>query len=177
MIIGIAGKARSGKDTAAQYLSNAYHMKIHAFADPMKNAAVHLFGITRDMADGLDNYDREQIVPEWGISVREMLQKLGTDCMRNVFFDDFWLKRAEITINNSDPLIFSDVRFDNEAQWIQDRGGYVINILREQQTETRDHISELGIHIADFTITNNGTKLELFAELNRIMYTHILKKS
>ena len=154
MIIGLAGKARAGKTTAADYITNKYEIQQYAFADPLKAAAIELFGITRQMAYGHEGYDREQIVPQWGISVREMLQKLGTECMRMNFGVDFWTKRAEIAANQYTHLVISDIRFDNEAQWVKDQGGIVINIFRYSGINS-NHTSEHGISVYDYTINNN----------------------
>jgi hypothetical protein len=56
----------------------------------------------------------------------------------------------------------ADVRFDNEAEWIKDMGGYVFKIDSDRVLETMDneakaHSSESGINpkYIDFTITNN----------------------
>lgn len=43
--VGLAGKARIGKDTVAQYLQSHYQFETYAFADPVKQAASAMFGV------------------------------------------------------------------------------------------------------------------------------------
>jgi hypothetical protein len=41
--------------------------------------------------------------------------------------------------------VVSDLRFENEAAFIRQRGGVVIHISRESATEVNPHVSEAGI--------------------------------
>ena len=76
-------------------------------------------------------------------TVRELLQKLGTEAMRdglhtntwvNALFADYKLQVGQydgIAIRDSYPnWLITDVRFPNEAQAIKDRGGIVIRVNR-----------------------------------------------
>lgn len=171
MIVGITGRARSGKDTAAGIIAKLCGVTELAFADPLKEAAMCMFGITRDMAYGI-NYNREQIVEPWGISVREMLQKLGTECARHVFRDDFWMVRADIELERNEMygggFIVTDIRFDNEADWVSSKGGRIIKMHRSQGGIAEDHSSEHGVShcLIDHFIPNEGTigDLEILLE-------------
>ena len=82
-LIGIAGKARSGKDTAASYLLNKLggDWSAASFADPMK---------TMLNAIGVDTSDEAKDLPsnQYGVSTRHMLQTLGTEWGRNIIADD-----------------------------------------------------------------------------------------
>lgn len=62
-------------------------------------------------------------------------------------------------------LIISDVRFDNEAQAIKDKGGFIIEIERDVDS-TDSHASEkrLSDSMIDFVVINDGT-LEEFENL------------
>ena len=57
-------------------------------------------------------------------------------------------------------VVITDVRFSNEAFWIHNRGGVVINIVRDQDDiKENKHSSEGGLKPddIDLTIYNNGT--------------------
>ena len=57
-------------------------------------------------------------------------------------------------------VVVTDVRFSNEAFWIHNRGGIVINIVRDKDDiEENKHSSEGGLKSSyiDLTIYNNGT--------------------
>lgn len=53
MNIGLIGRARSGKDTAASYLEQQLNMASYAFADPLKECVNALFGWDERHSDGL----------------------------------------------------------------------------------------------------------------------------
>lgn len=74
MIIGIAGKAGAGKDTAAQILSKLKNMPVASFARPLHEAAKFVFGndcLERDKketpmpfgVDGFNKYHDEWLIP------------------------------------------------------------------------------------------------------------------
>lgn len=175
MIVGITGRARSGKDTAGDYIQSRYGIPKMSLAGPLKKAVTHMFGITQEMAEG-SNYDRQQIVEPWGISVREMLQKLGTEGARRVFGDDFWTMRADIELSQkpgyySKGFVMTDIRSDNEAQWVATKGGVVIKVERDLEGICNRHSSEKGVSpaLVDHHIINNGTIPDFKSELRSIL--------
>lgn len=176
-LIGIHGKARSGKDLAAQHLVNRHGFVRNAFADPLKRAAQQMFMLTDEQtwSDEL----KEVVIPHWGMSPREIFQKLGTEGGRMVFGEDIWLKRWRYhydTFKGVMNYVVPDVRFENEAQYIRDLGGTVIHIVRDGTEDkllgaTKKHASEAGVapHVDDFVLDNNSTKQELFDRLDRVI--------
>ena len=79
MIIGIAGKKGSGKDTAGQYLISKHEFRRYAFGDPVKEVCRLLFGFTDEQLYGT----QKEEMTELGIRPREAFQKIGTDFGRN----------------------------------------------------------------------------------------------
>ena len=171
-LIGLTGRARSGKDTVASYLGNKHKTGIYAFADPIKKACCNIFGITMDQFD--DPALKEKNIPYWGMSPRVMAQKLGTECGRDVFRKDIWIKRAELEWKNFNDmgvgLIVSDVRFENESDWIRSEGGIIIHVSRDDAQSVSEHVSEAGIKFVDgdLRIDNNGTIKELYQLLEGV---------
>ena len=165
MIIGLNGLARSGKDTAAEYIAWRYGFERYAFADPIRNMLRVGFGLT----DWDFNEGKEDPLEEWGVSPRYMMQTLGTDWGRERLRSDCWLKVAQRNVR--DNTIISDVRFNNEAQWIQDTGGLVIRITRDNAPTVAAHVSENGISetLIAYEIYNIGTKQELYDNLDEIL--------
>lgn len=76
ILIGLVAPKQSGKDTAADYLCQKYHFKKYNFADPLKEGIGKMFGFSHDQLYGKD---KEIIDPFWGVSPREVLQKMGTE--------------------------------------------------------------------------------------------------
>ncbi len=76
------------------------------------------------------------------ITVRQFLQEVGTDVMRNVIHPNFWVNalfvdykptynaKHPITVDTAPNWIITDVRFPNELQAIKDRGGVTIRVNR-----------------------------------------------
>lgn len=141
-LIGLVGLARSGKDSAAGYLG----FKSAAFAEPLKAAAQHIFDLSYNEVHGI-NCDRESPHPFWGISIREILQKLGTESVRDVFGQDHWAKLMELRLTQGDltgaDVVITDLRFEEEVDLIRHLGGKIMGVIRtEGQPDIRHHPSE-----------------------------------
>jgi len=184
IMIGISGRARSGKDTVGEYLRNNHGFVTYAFADPIKKAASEMFGIPLNYfyEDNL----KETVIQDWGFSPRQIIQKLGTEAGREIFRDDIWIKRAEVewdnfTFHNKksieknmsyyNGMAFTDVRFENEASMIRNNGGIIMHIKKDNVAHVSHHKSEDGIEIkdGDVTINNNKTIKELYDNVYRVM--------
>jgi len=171
-IIGLTGPARSGKDTAAETLVNK-GWRQYRFADPLKKSVQAMFGLTERHTDG----DLKESPIDWldGVTPRQIMQTLGTEWGRDCIHPDLWLRVAdralERTADHGHPgIVISDVRFDNEAAFVRDRGGSVVHIRRESAGSVNAHSSESGVTFdaADYLIDNNGTIHELGAQIRRI---------
>lgn len=162
LIIGFTGKAGAGKDTAANVLVEHYGFHQVAFADPMRammEALLEPAGLEEYMKRDL----KEATIPELGVSYRHMMQTLGTEWGRGLG-SDFWIRLAGARIYSSrasliNRWVISDVRFPNEAEWIQARGGRVIHIARPGIQAARGHASEAwaGRLNEHYTINNTGS--------------------
>lgn len=159
MIIGIAGKARTGKDTVAKYLFTDYGFTRIAFADPVKQAAQVIFGLTNEQT--WDDAHKEVVIPYWGKSPRQIFQLIGTECVKPHFGEDIWVKRlAMVTrVLSTDDIVIPDVRFEAEASWIRENGGYILHLDRPDAVKVSSHVSEAGIALepSDYVIMNDST--------------------
>lgn len=169
MIIGITGLAGAGKDTAGKILNEVYGVELLAFATPLKEACRMAFGLTDEQLHGsLKETPSDTLC---GRSPRQVMQWLGTDFAREMIGDDIWLRQAERRLPKGD-VALTDCRFANEAQWILDRGGVVIEITRPSGLiEVPLHISEQGIpdHMIHSTISNSGNLLQLRERLVTVL--------
>lgn len=149
MIVGFAGKKQVGKSTAAGFLVAAGFRRI-SFADPMKRMASGLLRAV-GFSDGDISYyenNKELAMPVIGVSMRHLLQSLGTDWGRNLIHPDLWVMAASswvgVSMANAVDVVIEDVRFENEAAFIRKHGGLILHIERE--TGYQDgHASEAGI--------------------------------
>ena len=172
-IIGLSGYARSGKDTVARMIRDRVDGKVEivAFADLIKLSAARALRMATSPDDvGIDAVRRwaddfkdgwtVRIFDKWGNQVggmngRTFLQRYGTEAHRELFGDDFWVDQVDWGLD-CDYLIFTDVRFANEAQAIRERGGEVWRIERPT-ARAGSHASErrLDAELIDFTLVNN----------------------
>lgn len=95
-ILGLAAKARSGKDTAASILLTHPQVAAYALADPLKAGCQALFALTPEQT--WDDTAKEKMLTAWGRSPREFFQLVGTEWMR-AHDSLHWLKRADREIN------------------------------------------------------------------------------
>jgi len=162
-IIGITGKARSGKDTVADMLASQLVAERYSFATPIKR-----------MLEVLHLKDKEDDKAKhwYDCTYRHMVQTLGTEWGRELIHQDIWLKEAEYALGGEDAkgiVIISDVRFENEANWIR-KNGILIFVCRPHQEliAESDHISEAGIDKipTDWTLFNSQGLEQLKSQCN-----------
>lgn len=179
-LIGLHGKARSGKDTIGKYIEKTHNYSRYAFANPLKKAVQKMFSLSDDE---VKEENKENIIERWGMSFRKMLQLVGTEVARSLR-DDIWIKNAEfkylhlkwveknIGKDLIKGMIITDVRFENEAKWIRENGGQVWFVERDcvpENVGVTNHKSESGIEKqeGDITITNNSTFELLYQKINK----------
>jgi hypothetical protein len=214
MIVGISGKIGSGKDLTGriiQYLTSTYQdkyvfadwldrvvnygsnphseWKIKKFAYALKEVASTLTGIPIENFEKMD-VKNSALGDEWGgMIVRDFLQKLGTEAIRNNVHTNAWVnalfsgykKPAIIAIektggytNSEHPMDFpnwviTDMRFPNELDAVR---VYGITIrLRRNSDQSSCHLSETALDdsVFDYIIDNNGTIDELLEKVRVIL--------
>ena len=166
MIIGLSGYAQSGKDTVAELLCLNYGYKRVSFADPMREALLRL-------NPNIGNEPLSHLVNDYGWElakhnpeVRRLLQVFGTQVGREMFGENFWIDLAFKQVTQ-DRVVFSDVRFPNEAQAIIKNGGQVWRIQREGHKPVNLHASEIAMDNWRFDdlILNHGNLDDLADEV------------
>lgn len=179
-IIGFAFAQQSGKTTAAKYLASHYPLcKVDNFAKSLKDGiGKTVFGLTDDQLN--DPVLKETIDPFWDMTPRKIMQLAGTECMRNTFSNDIWVRTLEKRITKAaEHFMFAvdDVRYPNEARAIKDWGGIVVRINRDTGIKS-SHVSEtslLDYKDFDYTIDNNGSFEDLYIQLDKIAKEYLGK--
>ena len=162
-VIGLHGRARSGKDTVANFILAKRGGYIYSFADPIRAMLMPL-GI--DMRDPYWQDHKEDVIPALGTSPRRLMQTLGTEWGRDIVNPELWLILAKQRLMNFGAgMIVADVRFENEAEWIRSQGGRILHIERPDAKVVAEHVSESGVVFkpdeGDVKIMNGGTLQEL----------------
>ena len=190
MIIGINGKIGSGKDTTAEIINKLLitngkkPFENKKFAGKLKTIASILTGIPVENFEDQE-FKKLDMNPEWGITYREFLQRLGTEAMRNGLHTNVWVNALfadykcpecnsipnQVCFGHRNPKwIITDMRFPNEMEAVKDRGGITIRVTRPGNAK-EDHISETALDDAKFNyeILNDGTLEDLVEKVRKIL--------
>ena len=180
MIIGISGKAGSGKDTAAKMLEVLYanpdisyedfankryknfaDIQIVHFADTLKETAQVLFRIGEWETNTQKN--KKTTISWIGKTVRELLQGIGQG-LRDAIDPNLWVKILFANTKGWSNYIIADVRYPNELYAIKERNGILLRIDRKG-AGAGNHSSEIALDDYkewDVHIENNGSLESLF---------------
>jgi hypothetical protein len=199
MIIGISGYSGSGKDlvgTIIQEISlNKWHIK--KWAGKLKTIASILTGIPVENFEDQE-FKKTLLGPEWGtvkdiplngvpvfadiqfnslMSVRDFLQKLGTDAIRDNLHENTWVNATLADYTNESNWIITDTRFPNEAEAIKKAGGIVIRINRPGVQPINPHPSETSLDDWEFdaVINNDGDVSDIVHKVGLLLYRHNIK--
>lgn len=151
MIIGLVGRSRVGKDTAAAFLAAEQGYIIKRLAQPVKDACKVLYGWS-DVE--VESGAKEMVDKTWNVTPRFAMIHL-TQTMRECMGSDFFTRRF-FDSWDGESVVIPDVRFDVDVQEIHKRGGMTIKIVREGGP---DHVFEFTIDSLQthHVIHNNGT--------------------
>lgn len=172
ILIGITGKAGAGKDTVGDVLKTGWGFDCVSFAGPIKAAISAMLDEPEEKWE--DRAWKEMIHPLTGQSPRYMAQTLGTEWGRTHVSDNLWINLALAHIGRWHTAI-TDVRFENEAEVIRERG-LLVHVHRDtvQPIDNITHSSEDGIvpriiYPHDLHIQNTGSIQDLFNEVSGVM--------
>lgn len=151
-LVGLTGLAGCGKDTLASLVEVDGWTKV-AFADALKDICIKYLGLSYD--DAYTQEGKMRFNEFWGMTNREILQRVGTDALRNGFNKDVWVKILELKVkqmlSDGKKVIIADCRFDNEAEMVLRLGGIMLEIKRNVESnlssQEQKHASERGIDV------------------------------
>lgn len=131
---------------------------------------------------------------EYDITLRELLQKIGTDLFRDMIHPDVWVKalmdeyrpidyESKVDpdrVNNATyqiPIypnwIITDVRFPNEVSAVKEEKGLIIKVVRPLEGELHsNHASETALNDYsewDWIINNDGNINKLAFEVTKML--------
>jgi hypothetical protein len=155
-IISISGKIGSGKDTVAEMIQNLYpdtpKWEIRKFADKLKQISSLILNIPVEKFEDQE-FKKLSAGPEWdNMTYREILQRVGTDCMRQNLHKEVWANALAADYTSKSNWIVTDTRFPNEIAKIKqiDPEALFIRIKRSSTDCYVGHESELALdHIPD----------------------------
>jgi hypothetical protein len=196
MIIGFAGRMRSGKTELAKICEKYGFEKLY-FALPLKQLCADILDISIDGLNKAKNegtdislylgddictiLSEETDIPLSDVretcygktlhNVREMLQFIGTDLIRK-YNKDWHVNRIREMIDPNKDYVLDDVRFPNEKELIEELGGDCWFVTRTAFDNVSNHESETSItwhHCWNRIIINDGTLHYLTFRWNSFM--------
>ncbi|MFF0144638.1 hypothetical protein ATK36_3181 [Amycolatopsis sulphurea] len=176
--VGIVGRMRSGKDTAAGVLVRDYGYTRLGFADPLKAVAYETSPILREgewLADVVDRVGWERTKDDYP-EARRVLQRLGVS-VRDTLGPDVWVKALTDRVRLvRGPVVVPDVRFRNEADELRGRGFVILRIQRPGLPGPDPHVSETesGAIRADATVINDSTPDALADRVHQFVKEYVL---
>ena len=192
-VIGLLGTAGVGKSLVASILAREFKLVTVGVADPIKRAAMAWWGVSQDALWG-ESEQRNQDVPGVpGLTVRRVLQVIGTDVAR-ALDEDVWARTAIDTIkglqaspfcdyserrglhSSLEPrahlggVVVADMRFENEARAFRASGYDVWRVVRPGYGALGEgHASERADAVPDTlvtaTVVNDSTVDDLAARV------------
>lgn len=170
MKLCITGRARSGKDTAADYLVKQYGFKKFSFATGLKEICVKLF--PKKFEDGKPRRLLQKVA---------QLMKKADRCV----WIDYCFREINEKTTNEDHIVISDLRSKDELKKVLREGFYIVKIqsspknMLDRIRKKKDNFNlsdlnhesetELEQFPYDFVIRNDGSFKDLFDQIDKIV--------
>ena len=163
MIIGICGPDGVGKSTTGRAmraalvarcrgLPGSYRtVKLRSIADPIYEMLCAMLDVTRDQLKQYKNSTVGHMMDCCGmrvaplcirdLTIRQLLQRVGTEAMRNGLDQNIWVDIAASRAVEDSHTIFDDIRFPNEAKICN----WIVELQRDGVQYAGEHISNAGL--------------------------------
>jgi hypothetical protein len=206
-LISISGRMGSGKDTAGKIIQDILETNvgpfwtIKKFASGVKELASIILDVPIEKFEN-QKFKESYLPSEWNtyravfsdrsdfhgwevvtnqMTVREFLQKLGTDAMRNGLHTNVWVnmlmneyKKFQKMVPDAQShfprWIITDTRFPNEYEALREKNALFIKIERPG-IELNNHPSETSLdnHEFNYVIENSGDIYQLQSKIREIL--------
>jgi len=178
-IIAIAGNARSGKDTLGRnfrdlLLEQGINAETYSFANELK-LSVDDFLIKELGISAFTEIEEEKKL------IRPFLVFWGTKVMRSIN-DNIWVEKLTDRLQHNKVSIITDLRFDNELDWVKTNNGLSLFIKREgiapANTCEEENNKALESNVGSvFHLANVEDKNVLMMTANEILNSMITKQT
>lgn len=182
ILVGLGHRLGVGKDAVAKILVERYGFVRRGFADSLKEEVLATMPRTLDAIAQAVFTGRYVTAKERGqlpVLMRELvyelkppiirafLQEWGTE-LRRAEDSEYWIRRVAEWVDRQAPdarIVFTDLRFRNEVEFVKDRGGYLVRVDRDLvrlgEASTHESEQDPGQGRWEFIIPNHGTLEDL----------------
>jgi hypothetical protein len=187
-VIGFCGNRNAGKDECCKILNRKYGFEIRGFSDPVYEQ-LEILDPWIEVQHGHSTPEERRYncaCAEYGYGyvkrhsddVRRYLRLLGTECGRRYFGEDCWLKIMDTRMRLDERTTIQGIRFPNEVSFLRAQPDSLLICVQSTREQPADpaHESEVAIDPAkesDYIIRNDGTLLDLEAELERVIDAYL----
>lgn len=190
--IGISGFASTGKTEIANYLEQQYGYKRLHVAEPLRDmlrALLDCYGIPAIHQERYLTGDwKEDVIPQIGVTSRQLQISLGTEWGRLQVHPDLWANLWRHRAADYPKPMNDSVRFPNEEIAVRARQGFTIMVIRPGTHPVAYRWGSLGrwlyrfglmwgVHDSertdrlrpDHVIVNDGTIQDLHRKVDALM--------
>jgi len=158
-MIGLVGRARSGKDTAAQFFAETH--RPCKLSKPVKDLCKSIYGWDDRAIEELKDMED----PRYGFTPRDAMIR-HTKIMQRFFGKYFFIDKLLETQEH--PLVITDVRYQHDIDEIHKKNGITIKLIRNGATVVHEHEDYIDDLETTFEVRNDGTISELFDQLAKL---------
>lgn len=165
-----------------QYLHAYSSWERKAFAHKLKEVLSLLTGISMHELLYNQSIKDVELPREWDIlaedeylrpvTVREALQKIGTDALRDTFHPNVWVNALMTDYDSDSHWVITDLRFKNEAAALEKvKNAFLVRVSRPGVEPVNNHPSEVDLDDYSFSyvINNNGDTAQLILEVMSLL--------
>lgn len=154
-------------DTLGWYYSDLCSFDVVSFADPLRSIAEILTGISADSWRTPEIKESKLRSPYDDFTGREFLETLGTEVLRDNLHTDCHVNACQM--QHEGDLIYDDLRMENEAEYIKNNNGVIIQVTGRGYV--RDHRSGglLDNKFIDYKVDNSKTLSYLVDNLKEVL--------
>jgi hypothetical protein len=180
LLLGLAGPKNSGKDVIGSYLVKEHGFERRSFADKLKESAAASLNVEAWQLEEWKNDPTMQIavvcfgsiVPYNFASVRQFLQRYGTEAHREIFGENFWVDQV-LPVEGfyaGRAIVVTDVRYRAEYDRILILGGHIIIVERAGLDLQDPHSSEQEWRtFRGYKVHNDGFIPDLYEKVEKML--------
>lgn len=179
MIVSLyAPYPESGKDLVAQYLVDHYGFEKKKFANTLKQM---LYILVRKFTDDPWYYlevNKNDPIPNLGVTARYLMTTFGTDWGRNTIRKDLWAVIETKGVSSVEDFVFSDMRFVNEYRILEEKGAIMVKLIGRGNPDIIHKESERNLDNFYFHVIldNSGNVQYLWDQIEEKLIPYVTRR-
>lgn len=177
MLIAVcANSPQAGKSTFCEHLRKNYNFVTLTFAEPMKVSLWHLLYYRNIEEERINAYlygdKKEEIIPELGITARNLMIEFAHTFVRGRVANDFFIdcvRTQPSFLPQQFNYVIEDLRYQNEIKFLRENGGILVFIKRFDMSSFLVNEGLITESSADYVINNTSSIQDFYVNIENIM--------